>query len=263
MLMKRNCIIKRATFALLMMLIGVTGSYAYDFEADGIYYNITENSKGKFEAEVTFKDKNYNSYSGNVVIPESVTYEGNNYTIVAIGKSAFRDCIGLTGLDLPESVQKVAGNAFNECSNLRILKANVSIIGEGISFIKDPTTVSKLTFVGEGEISADSYKNFANLAVLNIGDGVTKIGEDAFKNCKSLVSVTFGLGMQSIGEDAFSSCKSLRDVYCNNEMPPLSKDADVFNMITYSGAVLHVPASALSTYQIYSPWSRFKNIEGF
>ena len=246
-----------------MMLIGVIGSYAYDFEVDGIYYNITKNSKGRMEVEVTYKDKNYNSYSGDVVVPDNVAYEGNNYKVVAIGNSAFKNCQDLTGVDLPEGVKKVKGNAFNKCSNLRKLKANVSIIGGGISIIDDPTTLSQLTFVGEGKVSEDSYKNYENLVILKFGDGITEIGEDAFKRCKSLVSVSFGAKLRSIGEDAFSKCISLRDVYCYNEIPPLSKDADQFNVKTYSEAVLHVPAGAVSAYQIHTPWSRFKNIEGF
>ena len=69
---------------------------AYDIEvknADGvtIYYNFINDST---ELEVT----NGNSYSGNGVIPESVTHSGNTYSVTTIGPSAFSSCSRLTTL---------------------------------------------------------------------------------------------------------------------------------------------------------------------
>ena len=45
--------------------------WAYDVEVDGIYYNLNNDTK---EATVTYKTYSYNSYSGNVIIPSSMTY---------------------------------------------------------------------------------------------------------------------------------------------------------------------------------------------
>ena len=74
------------TIAYLLCSIGV---YAHDFEEDGIYYNILSST----EVEVTFRGDSYNSYSneytGTVEIPECVTYNGTNYSVTSIRKSAF------------------------------------------------------------------------------------------------------------------------------------------------------------------------------
>lgn len=59
---------------------------AYDVEFGGIYYNII--TKGNV-AEVTSGD---NKYSGNVVIPEMISYEGNDYSVSSIGKESFYYC---------------------------------------------------------------------------------------------------------------------------------------------------------------------------
>ena len=56
----------------------------YDFEYEGIYYNIT----GSNTVEVTYRTSDYNSYSGAVYIPEIVPYNGKPYTVTAIGQNA-------------------------------------------------------------------------------------------------------------------------------------------------------------------------------
>ena len=100
---------KRNLLLILMTLLPMVAG-AYDAEIDGIYYNFSEN-----EAEVTYKDRNYNSYSGAVVIPESVTYSSNTYLVTAIGMNAFRDCTELTSVTIPEKVTNIGNNAFYKC----------------------------------------------------------------------------------------------------------------------------------------------------
>lgn len=47
---------------------------AYDFVVDGIYYNINGH-----ELTVTKDKSTYSSYSGDVVIPDTVVYDGDLY----------------------------------------------------------------------------------------------------------------------------------------------------------------------------------------
>ena len=97
-------------------------SYAHDIEvanADGvtIYYNYTNDQT---ELEVTYKkNTTYNDdYAGNVVIPESVTYEGNTYSVTSIGKEAFYWCNRLTELTILGSVTSIGESAFSNCTGL-------------------------------------------------------------------------------------------------------------------------------------------------
>ena len=101
---------KKLNFAVLLAaLISVGGveAYAHHIEvpnADGvtIYYNFTSQT----ELEVTFKGDSFSNrdYADKVVIPESVTYEGNTYSVTSIGDNAFNDCYDLTDLTIPNSV---------------------------------------------------------------------------------------------------------------------------------------------------------------
>ena len=90
-----------------------------DFSVNGIYYG--KNSDGK-TVYVTYKDTKYNSYSGSVVIPPTVTYSGTTYSVTSIGNSAFRDCSGLTSVTIPNSVTSIGDYAFDNCSpNIRFV----------------------------------------------------------------------------------------------------------------------------------------------
>ena len=87
----KNNYLKKLLPALTMLLCSVVANAHY-FEVDGIFYNINGN-----EVSVTYKGDNYssykNEYSGDVVIPETVTYNGKTYSVTSIGDYAFYDCI--------------------------------------------------------------------------------------------------------------------------------------------------------------------------
>ena len=86
---------------------------AYDFAKDGIYYGINGTN-----ANVTFKDTNYNSYSGTVIIPSTVTNNGTTYNVVQINPYAFKDCAGLKRVVLPPTIKYLMNYAFQNCTGL-------------------------------------------------------------------------------------------------------------------------------------------------
>ena len=65
-------------FSLILSVVFSTSASAYDVKVDGIYYNLISKVK---TAEVT---KNVEvEYSGEVVIPSSITSKGQKYGTVA------------------------------------------------------------------------------------------------------------------------------------------------------------------------------------
>ena len=233
--MKKQYLIN-ALCGVAFTLLGTAAAQAYDFEVDGIYYNITD--RVIREVEVT----SYNilgsaSYSGDVVIPGSVSYNGKTYQVTGIGDRAFYDCNELTSVNIPEGVTSIGdfafdacgftsitipdrltsiGNyAFHDCSLLAsiIIPNGVRIIGTGAF-----GGCSRLTSVaipdGVTSIGARAFYDCNSLPSVTVPSGT--IGEYAFYNCDNLASVTVGDGVTSIGNDAFSSCVSLTSVVIGN-----------------------------------------------
>ena len=109
---------------------------------DGIYYGFNSNNK---QATVTAGE---NKYSGNVIIPSSVTFNGTEYSVTCIGDSAFYSCAGLTSVTIPNSVTSIRNAAFANCIEL----AEVYCYAKQV-----PTTGN--------DVFKDSYINYVTLYV--------------------------------------------------------------------------------------------------
>lgn len=65
-------------------------------------------------------------YSGRVVIPATVTYNGTTYNVTEIGKYVFRDC-PVTEVILPEGLKKIGRQQFWGCDNLKSITIPSSV----------------------------------------------------------------------------------------------------------------------------------------
>ena len=86
---------------------------AEHIEIDGINYDINIATK---KAAVIAKSRG--RYSGEMVIPESVEFNGTTYSVTSIGDNAFRGCLGLTSVNIPNSVKSIEKFALAGCSGL-------------------------------------------------------------------------------------------------------------------------------------------------
>lgn len=123
---------KKCIRGLLLFLAAgyVAGAYAYDFQVDGIYYTIVG------ETVEVDDDGSYAAYSGEVIIPPSVTYNGKEYPVTSIGDNAFWNCTGLTSVTIPSLVTSIGDWAFWGCDGLTsiTIPESVTSIGEAVFF---------------------------------------------------------------------------------------------------------------------------------
>lgn len=87
---------------LLNVLVMSAKAFAYDFEVNGIYYDVLSDTT----CEVTKENLNY-KYNGDIIIPEQVTYRRKIMRVTAIGGAAFSCNTGLTSVDIPNSVTTI------------------------------------------------------------------------------------------------------------------------------------------------------------
>ena len=138
-------------FAVLMSMAGVK-TFAHDIEvanADGvtIYYNYIS----KTELAVVHRGKTISSYSneytGSVVIPETVTYNGSTYSVKTIDSYAFYECSGLISVTIPNGVTSIGYAAFMDCSGLTSVTIGRSVTSIG-SLAFSSTTIAKVFWLG-------------------------------------------------------------------------------------------------------------------
>ncbi len=173
---------KQRCFRLLLLASAIATSLsaaAYSFESAGIYYNITGNNT----VEVTYSDRDNNTYSGSVSVPETVTNNGTEYSVTKIGEYAFQGS-AVTSVSMPECIISIDYNAFKGCQNL-----------ESVTLPESLTTLGSYAFY-----------SCKLLKTIKIPSGVTAIPSSCFYECSSLENVTIPEGVTTIGGEAFYHC---------------------------------------------------------
>lgn len=175
-------------FVLLAVALCVYGqALAYDCVVGDVCYNL---DKAANTAAVASYVESPSDGKGAIAIPEAISYEGANYTVTSIEKSAFRSCEWLTSVVIPATVTSIESSTFYGCANL------VSV-----------TLPESLT-----EIRSATFYNCINLASVTIPDKVTYIGSGAFNNCSGLTSIAIPGSVETIYSGAFAECSGLTSV---------------------------------------------------
>ena len=214
---------------------------AYDFVVNGIYYNYNGND----EVTVTYTDYStdnynnryyYNTNVGDVIIPETVTYNGKTYTVTGIGNYAFyhtykHDYI-ITSISIPNTVTTIGDQAFFSCQELTEVDIPESVVSIGIG----------------------AFKYCSGLSNIVIPNSVTTIGAEAFFDC-GLSSIIIGKSVSAIGTSGIGWAEI---VVCLAAIPPISNGS--FN--NYS-APLYVPLESVELYRTTSGWNYFTDVRGF
>lgn len=191
---------------------------AYDFEVDGIYYNLNTSD---MTASVVSGDK---KYTGNVVIPSSVTYKTKTLKVTEIGMSAFSCCTSLSSITIPNSVTGIGGTAFSGCTSLASITIPNSVTKINWSaFFGCTSLVSIIIPNSVTKINHGTFSGCTSLASVTIPKSVTKIESGVFSGCTSLTSVTIPNSVTEIEESAFSGCTSLTSITIPNSVTTIGK----------------------------------------
>lgn len=242
-------VITKVRILIFILLVSLHAS-AYDFEVDGIRYDITSFT----EFTVTASSLSEGT-EGGIIIPSSVEFKGKTLSVIAIsdkfakdnkditslqicdgirviGTSAFSGCSNISTVIFSESVLEIGSNAFNGCTSIKEVSAKgVKSIGE--STFEGCSALEKAIFPQLSSIPKAAFSSCSKLelydftSALSIGNSafkgclfssfevpstVTTIEEDAFSNCENLVSFIIPNNVTSIQKGIFEGCSSLKEV---------------------------------------------------
>ena len=209
--------LKSMMVALGVLLSISVNAFTGEAEIDGINYKIVTKSK---TAEVIQKSS---GYSGDIVIPQTIVYEGVTCEVISINNDAFRWCKNIASVTIPNSITSIGESAFQECSGLTTLTIPNSVTDIGYYAFRN---CSGLTSVNIGNsvksISFEAFYGCSSLTSVIIPNSVTSLGRSAFQGCSSLESVTIPNSIKSIGSNgngtapAFGGCIALKNVYISD-----------------------------------------------
>ena len=195
---------KTKLFTLLLAVAASVGTmFAWDYERvqiGDLYYNLDATNQ---TAEVTSQNSSSPYWSITIttaIIPSSVTYNSMTYSVTSIGRSAFRNCTGLTSVTIPNSVTSIEINAFSNCS--------------GLTSVTIPNSVTS--------IGNTAFSNCSGLTSVTIPNSVTSIGIYVFDNCTGLTSIEIPNSVTSIGGGAFYGCSGLTSLKLSASLEPMN-----------------------------------------
>ena len=254
-------------FLFLLLAFGyATEAKSGEFTVDDIWYYYTNED----DDEVGVMYSKSGEYSGDVVIPSTVTYNGKQYTVTSIGSKAFSGCTRLKKVTIPNSVTNIGDNAFSECRGLKAVTIGNSVtsIGSGAftycSYLTEVTIPNSVTSIGSRaffsctglkkvtignsvkSIGNEAFPHCTSLTAITIPNSVTSIESGTFYSCTSLKTVTIGNSVKSIGSNAFSSCTSLTAITIPNSVTSIG-DETFYNCRSLE----HVTSKAMMPPQIW------------
>ena len=203
-----------------LLLLCATIASAEEATINGIKYELITKAK---TAKVIAGDS---YYTGDVIIPASVDYNGATYSVTSIGYEAFAYCSSLTSVTIPNSVTSIEYQAFGYCSSLTSITIPNSVTTIGnyafyyCSSLASITIGNSVTSIGD-----QAFEYCSSLTSIEIPNSVTTIGYNAFSECSSLTSITIPNSVTTIGNFVFYNCSSLASITIGNSVTSIGKSA--------------------------------------
>lgn len=210
----------------LIALFTATFAFADKIEINGLYYDFNTEYK---TATVSGGDLTPDE----VIIPSSITYNEEEYTVTKIGSFYYNRTI--TSITIPATIVEIQQYAFENSQSISSVYifdiaawCNIEMDDWGIDFT-NPMHNAENCYLNNIKLEeliipdgVDSIKygvfHGLNVKSITIPNSVTYIGEEAFSACKSLESITIPNSITTIEDATFHGCSSLTSITIPNSV---------------------------------------------
>lgn len=218
---------ERKLLLLVVSLLCAAGIQAQDFTSGYLMYSVTDADK-KLVSVTGYTDE----LPAEAEVPATVSYEGIDYAVTAIGDFAFWNSSTLVQITIGNNVQSIGDQAFSQCGELRQITFPNGLITIGdYAFSFCPLTQvaipESVTTIGDY-----AFSWCHSITEITIPEGVTTIGEGVFWSSSGLTQITIPASVTTIGMAVCASCASLKEInvaednqnYCSVNGVLYSKD---------------------------------------
>ena len=263
--------------------------FSSGFEVGGLFYKTAEGYSMDF-VEVT-GNPGGGKYSGDVVVPGTVEYDGITYTVKGVGNWAFEGCGDLRKVTISEGIYEIGAYAFFYCGNLeRVILPSTLVYIDASNPVFTGCSKLEITTAAPREGQEDYYylydealyvhKNRMKREILSwipekktgtvvIKEGTTKIEEHSIRRT-NVDKIVIPESVESIAARTFVSCKTPLvlelnwktkedvDEITTNQSDPSSF---FFKGTDRSAVKVTVPKGTKSYYESHWLWSNLGGIE--
>jgi len=222
----------RKTLLLFTVLLFGLQGWATTFTVDGATYTITDaTNKTVAIGTGTSTAAISKSTAGAFTIPSSVSYNGENYAVTAVGDKAFYYCTGLTSISIANSVTAIGSSSFEGCRSFTSIFLPDAITSIGTFAFYGCSNLSSIALPGNlTSLSGYLFGACSKLTNISIPNSVTSIGYRCFSDCSGLTSATIPASVVSIGIVPFEFCTRLTSITVDSNNPNYcSVDGVLFN----------------------------------
>ena len=261
--------------------------FSSGFEVGGLFYKTAEGYSMDF-VEVT-GNQGGGKYSGDVVVPGTVEYDGITYTVKGVGNRAFEGCGDLRKVTISEGIYKIGAYAFCYCGNLErvILPStleyidNLNRVFTGCSKLEIITTAPRegqedyyylydealYMHINQGKREILSWIPEKKTGTVVIKEGTTKIADYSIY-LTNVDKIVIPESVKSIDINTFVSCKTPLVLELNwktkedvDEITTSAPSSFFFNGTDRSAVKVTVPKGTKSLYESHWLWSHLGGIE--
>ena len=177
--MNISTLLKRGAFVVALG-VAASAAYAQTFVYEGVIY---KNASGKLTVQkpgtkTTVGDAAPDKYTGDIVVPETIVYDGTTYTVSSIGTGFAKTDI--ESLIINAKITTLSRGAVKDCPKLRKVQL--------------PATLTKF--------GMNDFQNDSLLEEVNIPAGVSNIASASFSNCVGLKKIVVDESAKPLDLDA-------------------------------------------------------------
>lgn len=172
----------------------------------GIYFRLNTTSKTATVGKNTTDDNNAGydgGQNGSIVIPDTVTKNGETYNVIGINQYAFANCAWVNAVSIGRYVSAIEPSAFRGCKNLTAIAVDAN----------------NLQFADQDGVLFDkcglylyAYPAGRAAATYDIPDTCDTVGTQSFYGAVNLTSLTVPTSVKNIGAKAFAQCNALEEI---------------------------------------------------